>query len=62
MKSLASGLAASLFLVSAAAFADQNLDISSPWWNSQYVQVNPGADDGTQPAPQPTPDTDKDKS
>jgi hypothetical protein len=62
MKSLASSLVALLFLVSAAAFADRDVGISSPWWNPEYVQVNPGADDGTQPAPQPTPDTDKDKS
>jgi hypothetical protein len=63
VKSLASSLFAVLFVFSAAtAFAaDPGLDISSPWWDSEYVQLNPSADDD-KPAPAPAPDTDKEKS
>ncbi|MGH8680202.1 MAG: hypothetical protein ACREVP_01675 [Burkholderiales bacterium] len=63
MKSLASSLFALLFVFSAApAFAaDPGLDIGSPWWDSEYTQLNPSADDD-KPAPAPAPDTDKDKS
>ena len=63
VKSLASSLLAVLFVLSAAtAFAaDPGLDISSPWWDSEHVQLNPGADDD-KPTPAPAPDTDKEKS
>jgi hypothetical protein len=63
VKSLASSLFAVLFALSAtAAFAaDPGLDISSPWWDSEHVQLNPSADDD-KPAPAPAPDTDKEKS
>jgi hypothetical protein len=65
VKSLATSLFAVLFALSAttAFAADPSLDISSPWWDSEYVQLNPSADDDKPaPAPAPTPDTDKDKS
>lgn len=63
VKSLASSLFAALFVLSAAtAFAaDPSLDISSPWWDSEHVQLNPSADDD-KPAPVPAPDADKEKS
>ena len=64
VKSLASSLFAVLFALSAttAFAADPGLDISSPWWDSEHVQLNPSADDTTTPTPPPAPDTDKDKS
>jgi hypothetical protein len=63
VKSLAASLFAVLFALSAgAAFAaDPANDISSPWWDSEHVQLNPSADDD-KPAPQPAPDADKEKS
>ncbi len=64
MKSLVSSLFAALFVLSAgAAFAaDPTVDIGSPWFDSEHVQLNPSADDDKTPAPQPAPETDKDKS
>jgi hypothetical protein len=65
VKSLASTLFATLFVLAAAnAFAaDPANDIGSPWWDADHVQVNPAADDdATKPEPAPAPDPDKDKS
>jgi hypothetical protein len=64
VKSLAASLFAALFALSAAAAFAANPtvdDLSSPWWDSEHVQLNPSADDD-KPAPAPAPDTDKDKS
>lgn len=61
MKSLLTSLVAALFaFATATAFAEMDI-ISSPWWDSEHVQVNPSADDD-KPAPAPAPDPDKDKS
>lgn len=64
MKSLVSSLFAVLFTLSAAAFAvdPTSTDISSPWWDSEHVPLNPAADDNTTPPAPPVPDTDKEKS
>jgi hypothetical protein len=63
VKSLATSLFALLFAAAAAtAFAsDPANDITSPWWDSDHVQLNPSADDD-KPAPAPDTDKDKDKS
>jgi hypothetical protein len=56
VKSLASTLFATLFVLAAAnAFAaDPANDIGSPWWDADH--------DATKPEPAPAPDPDKDKS
>jgi hypothetical protein len=62
VKSLVSTLLVALFGLSAAvAYADSmTVDIGSPWFDSEYVQVNPSSE-GDKQAPQPAPDTDKEK-